>query len=217
VVAFLLYNENVFKNRVQAGQFLAEKLKHLKGEDLVVLAIPRGGVMVGAEIAKVLNCPLDIIVTKKIGAPGNPELAVGAMGSDGSIVWDKSLLARLSLSISDLAPQVQSAKLKVKSYSAKFKVKEKNLKNKTVILTDDGIATGATVEAAIQVIKNQEPKRLIVAMPVAPPDSIKRLKKIVDEVVCLSTPALFWAVGQFYQEFEQVEDKEVIKMLRLLD
>jgi len=217
VVAFLLYNENVFKNRVQAGQLLAEKLKYLKGEDVIVLAIPRGGVMVGAEIAKVLNCPLDIIVTKKIGAPGNPELAVGAMGSDGSIVWDKSLLARLSLSISDLAPQVQSAKLKVKSYSAKFKVKEKNLKNKTVILTDDGIATGATVEAAIQVIKNQEPKRLIVAMPVAPPDSIKRLKKIVDEVVCLSTPALFWAVGQFYQEFEQVEDKEVIKMLRLLD
>ncbi|MBL7159907.1 phosphoribosyltransferase [Candidatus Microgenomates bacterium] len=218
----------MFQNRSHAGQLLGEKLEHFKGEDVIVLAIPRGGVVVGAEIAKVLDCPLDIIVTKKIGAPGNPELAVGAMGSGGEVIWDENLLSRLSLSKSDLTSQIKNAKLKMQSYvgikaeharlkhrhSSKFKVKEKNLKNKTVILTDDGIATGATVEVAIKVIKAQKPKKLIVAMPVAPPETVKKLKPLVDEFICLATPAIFWAVGQFYQEFEQVEDEEVIKILR---
>ena len=203
----------MFKSRAQAGQLLTEKLKHFKGRDIIVLAIPRGGVVIGAEIAKVLDCPLDIIVTKKIGAPGNPELAVGAMNSGGEVVWDDNLLSRLSLSKSNLVSQVKRAKLKVQIYKRKFKIKEKNLKNKTVILTDDGIATGATAEAAIKVIKAQKPKKLILAVPVTPSDTIKKLESLVDEFICLSSPAIFWAVGQFYQEFEQVEDNQVIRIL----
>ena len=203
----------MFQNRTQAGRLLAEELKHLKSKNIVVLAIPRGGVVVGAEIAKALNSPLDIIVTKKIGVPGNPELAIGAMGPEGVVVWDKGLLNRLSLSTSDLAPQVKSAKLKVQSYSSKFKIKEKNLSGKTVILTDDGIATGATTQAALEYIKTKQPKKLILAIPVAPPETVKKLKSQVDEFICLLTPALFWAVGQFYQEFDQVEDNEVVRIL----
>jgi len=215
VVAFLVYNENVFQNRVQAGKLLSEKLKHLKGEDVVVLAIPRGGVVVGAEIAKSLSCPLDIIVTKKIGAPGNPELAIGAVGRGGVRVIDWGLARRTGA-------DEEYVNQKTKQLNNEITMKEKRLRDerkpleiegKIVILTDDGIATGATAEAAIKVIQSQTPKKLIVAMPVAPPESVKKLKSLVDEVICLSTPALFWAVGQFYQGFEQVGDEEVIRIL----
>ena len=203
----------MFRNRKEAGRLLSEQLEYLRGEDIIVLAIPRGGVVIGAEIAKALNCPLDTIVTKKIGAPGNPELAIGAMGPEGEIIWDDNLLSRLSLSKSALAPQIKSAKLKIKSYNLKLKVKKTDLKDKVVILTDDGIATGATTQAAIEHIKTKQPKKLILAIPVAPSDSIRKLKPLVDELLCLSTPAIFWAVGQFYQEFDQVEDNEVIRIL----
>lgn len=210
---------NLFQNRTEAGQLLAEKLKHLKGEDVVVLAIPRGGVVVGAEIAKALSCPLDIIVTKKIGAPGNPELAIGAVGPWGVRVVDRALATRTGA-------DEEYVDQKTKQLNNEITMKEKRLrgerkpfeiKGKIVILTDDGIATGATAEAAIEVIKIQEPKKLVVAIPVAPPESVKKLKSLVDEVICISTPALFWAVGQFYQEFEQVEDEEVVQLLASRD
>lgn len=195
---------------------MAGKLKHLKGENVVVLAIPRGGVVVGVEIAKSLSCPLDITVTKKIGAPGNPELAIGAVGRGGVRVIDESLVRKVGADKEYIDQEIEKLEIEILEKEKRLRGKRKALKikGKTVILTDDGIATGATAEAAIKVIQHQEPKKLIVAMPVAPSESVKKLKPLVDEFICLSTPALFWAVGQFYQEFEQVTDEEVIKILR---
>lgn len=204
----------MFKDRIQAGQLLAKRLKHLKGKDVVVLAIPRGGVVVGAEIAKVLGCPLDIIVTKKIGAPGNPELAIGAVGKGAKVVdWD--LAKKVGADEEYIEREIEKLTQEVIEKEKRLRGERRALeiKGKIVVLTDDGIATGATVEAAIKVIKDKEPKKLIVAIPLAPPEAIKKLKSLVDEVIFLSTPAFFWAVGQFYQDFEPVSDGEVIKKL----
>jgi len=206
----------LFQNRVQAGQKLAQQLKKFAEEDIIILSIPRGGVIVGAEIAKVLSCPLDIIVTKKIGAPGNPELAIGAVGPGGVKVIDDSLVRQtradekyINEKTEQLNGQITEKEKRLRSGKRPLEIK-----NKTVILTDDGIATGATVEAAIESIKTKQPRKLILAIPVAPADSIKKFKPMVDEIICLLTPALFWAVGQFYQEFEQVEDEEVKRNIR---
>jgi len=215
-MAFLLYNKNVFQNRTQAGRLLAEKLKHLKGEETIVLVIPRGGVVVGAEIAKALSCPLDIIVTKKIGAPGNPELAIGAVGPEMIKVIDESLARRTGADEEYIEREIKKLSNEVIKKEKRLRSEKKPLEisGKTVILTDDGIATGATTQAALEYIKTKQPKKLILAIPVAPLESVEKLKPLVDEFIYLSTPALFWAVGQFYQEFEQVEDEEVIKILR---
>lgn len=206
----------MFQNRTQAGRLLSEKLKHLKDEDVIVLSIPRGGVVVGAEIAKSLGCPLDIIVTKKIGAPGNPELAIGAVGPGGIKVIDEGLARRTGGGEEYLNREIEKLRNEVIKKGERLRGKRQPLeiKGKTVILTDDGIATGATVEAAIQVVQAQKPKKIVVAIPVAPPEVVKKLKSQVDELICLQTPALFWAVGQFYQEFEQTSDEEVVEMLR---
>lgn len=211
----------MFKNREEAGRKLAEKLKHLKGENIVVLAIPRGGVVIGKILAQTLACPLDVMVVRKIGAPGNPELAVGALGPDGVVVWNEDLLLQLGLTPEQLAPQIKNEKLKMKNYLEKFAPqineasnKKLSLKDKIVILTDDGIATGATTEAAIAWIKTQNPDKIVLAVPVAPPETVEKFKNLVDELIVLETPAFFGAVGQFYEEFPQVEDEEVVELLK---
>ena len=227
----------IFQNRQEAGRLLGEKLK--KGVKTclpagrrgkrVVLGIPRGGVVVAAEVAKILEAPLNVLIVKKIGAPGNPELAVGAMGIDGTVVWNQELLASLRLTPNVLSEQVQSAKLKVQSYSQKFsceagsgsagKAKKQDFKDKTIIVVDDGIATGATAEAAllylgaeVQGHKGAKAK-IILATPVIAADTVGKLEHLCDQLVYLDAPQDFWAVGQFYREFPQVEDKKVIKIL----
>lgn len=204
----------MFKDREEAARLLAEKLKHLKGENIVVLAIPRGGVVVGKILAQTLACPLEVMVVRKIGAPGNPELAVGALGPDGVVVWNEDLLFQLRLTPEQFKLVIRNLKLEIRDRQEKFKTKNFTLKDKTVILTDDGIATGATTEAAITWIKTQNPGKIVLAVPVAPPETVEKFKNLVDELIILETPAFFSAVGQFYQEFSQVEDEEVKELLK---
>jgi putative phosphoribosyl transferase len=175
----------------------------------------RGGVVVGKELAKALDCSLDVLVTKKIGAPGNPELAIGAIGPDGTVVLNQDLVPKTGADKEYISKQQKAISEEVKRKMKAFRKGKRrlNLKGKAVILTDDGIATGATVEASIKWIKTQKPKKVILAVPVAAPDSLAKLAPLVDEVVCLDQPYFFAAVGQFYQSFPQTTDEEVIEML----
>lgn len=203
-----------FESRWQAGRLLAEKLKKY-GKNCTVLAIPRGGVVLGAEIAKELSCPLDVIITRKLGAPGNPELAIGATTSNGGIVLDRDLIDKLGVNQHYIhlehKEQLAEARRRRKLYS---QGKQSEIAKKTVILVDDGIATGATIEASIHAVREEKPSKVIIAVPVAPPHTVNRLKTIVDDFVALSTPEHFWAIGEFYDDFPQVTDEEVVKILR---
>ncbi len=203
-----------FESRSEAGQLLAKKLKKY-AKDSVVFAIPRGGVVVGAEIAKELTCPLDVIIVRKIGAPGNPELAIGATTSNGDIVLDRDLIDNLGVTQKYIHDehkiQLTEARRRKKLYTTGEKAA---LAGKKVILVDDGIATGATIEAAIHSIRESKPQRIILAAPVAPARLTEKLKNIVEDVVVLASPESFWAIGEFYSSFPQVSDEEVIKLLK---
>jgi predicted phosphoribosyltransferase len=155
-----------------------------------------------------------VLVVKKIGASGNPELAVGALGPDEIAVWNWGILGSLGLKEKEMQLEIRNLQLEIRERRRKFGSKGMNLKDKTVILSDDGIATGATMEAAIAWIKKQNPASLVLAVPVAPPDIMEKFKNLVDEVVVLETPAFFGAVGQFYEEFPQVSDEEVTTILK---
>ena len=204
----------VFESREEAGTLLADQLKKY-GKDCVVLAIPRGGVVVGAQIARALSCPLEVIITRKLSAPNNPELAIGATTSKGGVVLDQELIKRLEVTKgyirSELSRQQKEARRREKVY---LKGETINITDKTVILVDDGIATGATVETAIQAVKEKLPAKVVLAVPVAPPHTVERLKNEVDELVVLSTPEHFWAIGEFYEHFPQISDGEVVKILQ---
>jgi len=214
----------VFQNRIEAGKLLGEKIlrnldiKKLR-EKLIVLAIPRGGVVVGRQLADFLGCPLDVIVTKKIPAPGTPELAVGAVGPAswrGEPVIDEELAARVGADENYIKSQISNLKSQICEGEKAFRQGKPplDLKNKIVILTDDGVATGATMAAAVEVVRQQNPKKIIVAVPVIAKDSLEKIAALADEVVYLQAPELFFAVGQFYREFEQVSEEIVIKYLK---
>lgn len=207
----------VFKNRVEAGQKLAESLKEYKNKkDTIILAIPRGGVVVGFEMAKILNLPLDIVVTKKIGAPQNSEFAVGAIGMDGEVITDKKILASHGISQEYIKTEAERLKELINQKLRDLREDKPlpDLKNKIVILTDDGLATGRTMAVAIDWVKKQKPAKIVLAVPVAPPDTIEGLRPKVDELICLHTPEWFGAVGAFYQDFEQTTDEEAKVLLR---
>lgn len=195
---------------------LGNALAFLKGrKDVVVLAIPRGGVPVGREVAAVIDAPLDIVITRKMGAPGNPELAVGAVTEEGEMILDDELVRTLSVSSDYLkreaARQVEEIRARKKKYRDGRPYP--SLKGKTVVIVDDGIATGSTIRAAAESVKKRGAATIIIAAPVAPPETVSELSKVVDRVVCLSTPDYFEAIGEFYQEFEQVEDDVVKEIL----
>ncbi len=207
----------IFKNRQEAGKKLAEKLKDFQdSQDLIVLAIPRGGLVIGKQLSLVLNCPLDILVTKKIGAPNNPELAIGAVGIIGEPVINEELTSRLGVGKGYLEKEITNRKAEVERRVREYRGNRSiiELKDKTIIITDDGVATGATMMAAIEIVRQQGPKKIIVAIPVISRDSMLKLEEQADEVVYLEAPLMFFAVGQFYQEFDQVSDKEVKELLR---
>jgi putative phosphoribosyl transferase len=202
-----------FEDRQEAGKQLAKSLKKY-GKNSVCLAIPRGGVVVGVEVAKALKCSLDLIIIRKLGAPGNPELAIGATTSKGGLVVDRDLIESLGVNQHYLhaehLKQLAEARRREKLY---IKGKSPEIIGKTAILVDDGIATGATIEAAINAIKEELPEKIVVATPVAPPSTVERLKKLVDDVVVVSTPEPFFAIGEFFVDFPQVSDEEVIRNL----
>lgn len=203
----------IFKDRVSAGKLLAKRLKDTKAD--LVLGIPRGGVVVAAGIAKVLKLPLDIIVTRKIGAPIQSELALGAVDPDGETVWEKKLLNDLRLKINDLGEIIQNEWKELKRREDLYRGEKPPLKpeGKIVILVDDGIATGSTTLAATAYLKRHKAKKIILAVPVASREAAERLTREIDEAVILETPDYFQAVGQFYQSFLPVSDQEVIQLL----
>jgi len=207
----------LFKDQVSAGEKLAEALKEYQNKGAVVLAIPRGGVATGHGLARVLNLPLDVIVTRKIGAPDNPELAIGAVGETKGSLWlNKKLASQLGVSEDYIKSETRIQKLEIKRRERVYRKGREplDLKNKTVILVDDGIATGATMIAAIREIRNMGTDKVVVATPVAPPETVEELKKEADEVICLQTPRLFFAVGQWYENFKQYSDEEVIELIK---
>lgn len=204
-----------FKDRREAGRKLAETLEEYKNsKDAILLALPRGGVVVADEIAKELNLPLDIVVPRKIGSPQNPEYAIGAITETGEGVWNKGEIEDIDKEWleKEIEKEKDEAKRRLKIYRGGKPPLA--LKNKIVILIDDGIATGLTLLAAIKSVKKQNPLKIIVAAPVGASDSVQIIKKEVDEVVCLYTPTFFGAVGSFYEEFGQTSDEEVINILQ---
>lgn len=208
----------MFQDRTDAGRRLAARLRDYTGQDAVLLAIPRGGVAVAAEVAAVMGAPLDLIIPRKIGAPENEELAIGAVAGLGEIVINESLIDSLQISDDYLkkeaARQLKEIERRRRLYLGDRP--EKVITNKTAIIVDDGLATGSTARAAILAVKSKRPKKIVLAVPVAPREAIELLKKEVDELICLKTPELFYAVGQFYERFDQVSDGEVVDILSRL-
>ncbi len=203
-----------FRDRVDAGRRLAGHLRHLSAEDPVVVGLPRGGVPVAAEIAAELDAPLDIVLVRKIGAPHREELAVGAIGEDGVTVRNEAVLAELGLTWAGLGAQVERERSEIERRAVTLRPGPRpSLRDRTVILVDDGIATGATVVAAIRVTRRLGARRIVLAVPVAPADTVARLREIADEVVCGMAPRRFLAVGQWYEDFRQVSDDEVRELL----
>lgn len=206
----------IFKDRKSAGKLLARHLKQYKGQkNIMVLGIPRGGVVVAAEVAESLKLPLDIIVTRKIGHPNQPELAVGAVDEDGEVVDS----AREFGEISELMEIVKKEVAEIKRREAVYRQGKKplDIAGKTIILVDDGIATGSTTLAAINYLKKHQAKKIILAVPVASQEAVEKVIKQlgeVGEVIVLETPQYFQAVGQFYYQFEPVEDEEVVQLLK---
>ena len=189
-------------------------------DDCVVLGIPRGGVVIGREVSKILDCPLDVIVVKKLEAPNQSELAIGAVGeTEGSKFIDDRLVQDLGVSIQYLEEEIKRKKKEIKRREELYRQGKSplDLKDKIVIIVDDGAATGATVIASCREIWNNEPKKVIIALPVLARDTLKKLEKEADEVIFLEAPRMFFAVGQFYEEFPQTSDEEVISLLRSPD
>ncbi|HLN44692.1 MAG: phosphoribosyltransferase [Chloroflexota bacterium] len=205
----------VLKNRVEAGKQLARTLK-TAAKNAIVLAVPRGGVIVGYEVSTALGIPLDIIVTKKIGAPDNPELAVGAVAEDGTHILDEDVLRQVYAPTDYITAEVERQRQEIQRRLMRYRgnIPYPDLRNREVIIVDDGVATGSTLKAAIRLVRNKGARKIIVAVPVGPPDTIRELKKLADQVVALLTPEPFFAIGQFYADFDQTSDEEVIDLLK---
>lgn len=208
-----------FRDRREAGQRLAEALRDLKPEAqagrLVVLGIPRGGVVVAYEVAYALQAPLDVVLAHKLGAPGNPELAIGAIAEDGTLWIDTLAVAELEVPPAYIEEEIRRQREELRRRSAIFRGARPPLpvEGRTVVVVDDGIATGATMRVSLRSLRNRGASWLIVAAPVAPPEMLPRIEAEADAVVVLYTPALFWAVGAFYEQFEQVSDEQVVALL----
>ena len=205
-----------FTDRIDAGKKLALELKDFSGKKGIVLAIPRGGVVVGYMIAKTLNLPLDLIIPRKIGAPDNPELAIGAVAEDGTVILDEKLISYIGASQEYVKAETERQKREIERRLKLYRqdVSYPSLMGLDVIVVDDGIATGSTMKAALASVKNRGAVSVTVAVPVGPPSTIEELNKIADRVVCPYTPEFFQAIGQFYADFSQTTDKEVIELLK---
>ena len=206
---------SLLRDRVDAGKQLAKALR-TAGKDAIVLAVPRGGVVVGFEVAKALDIPLDIIVTKKIGAPDNPELAIGAVAEDGTFILDDDIVRQVFVPKGYVEDEVKRMREEIQRRLVRYRgsVPYPNLKNREIIVVDDGVATGSTLKAALRLLRGKGARSVTVAVPVGPPDTIRELEKLADRVVCLHAPALFYAIGQFYEDFSQTSDEEVTELLR---
>ncbi|SEP87165.1 phosphoribosyltransferase [Streptomyces radiopugnans] len=209
-----------FHDRTQAGRMLAEPLRDLQraGEirDPLVLALPRGGVPVGEEVARALHAPLDVLVARKIGAPFNPEFGIGAVAGEGPPLLDEQSLRMLGLTAGDLAGQVERERAELRRREDLYRGGRPapRLRGRTVIVVDDGLATGVTARAALHAARVLEPESLVLAVPVSSVQAAAAMEAVADRLVCLETPPSFQGVGQWYEDFHQVGDEEVIAALR---
>jgi putative phosphoribosyl transferase len=206
----------VFRDRHHAGELLAKQLERFAEEDVIVVGLPRGGMVVAEVVARRLHAPLDFLVVEKLGAPGHAEFAIGAIGPEDQIVLNEELVERMGIPQSYINKVVGQEGVELERKEREFrKVRpEIDLTGRTVILVDDGIATGSTVEVAVKSLRRKNPKKIVLAVPVAPQEAIEKLEKLVDEVFCLVVPTPFMAVGQFYDRFDQTETDEVVAILR---
>ncbi len=215
---FDIFPRDRFADRSEAGRRLAEALQSLKDQRPVVLALPRGGVPVAYEVAKALRAPLDLVLVRKIGAPFQPELAIGAVvdGERPELVVNRDVVDEYRISEeyleSERRRQLEEIERRRQLYLAGRPNAE--VRDRTAIVIDDGIATGATMAAALRATRRADPSRLVLAVPVAPPDTLERLRPEVDEVVCLMVPDFLGAIGSFYRDFRQLDDDEVITLLQ---
>ncbi|MER5476921.1 phosphoribosyltransferase family protein [Streptomyces sp. NPDC002734] len=208
-----------FHDRREAGQELGFRLMQWASDgelfEPVVLALPRGGVPVAAEVTRALGAPLDVLVVRKIGVPGRPELGVGAVVGDDPPLFDRTSLDMLGLSEERLAPDVAREREEVRRRSLRYRGERPlpDVLRRAVILVDDGLATGVTARAALRHLRRQDPSRLILAVPVGAPQAASALRAEADDVICLRQPRDFQAVGLWYEDFEQVDDDEVVRIL----
>lgn len=205
----------MFRDRTDAGEQLAEMVASEEIEADVVLAIPRGGLPVGRAVADALDVPLDVIVSKKIGAPGNPELAIGAAASSGSLWLNDDLISQLGLDPEQVRRDGESVAEEARTKAERYRGNKPapDLDGKIVLLVDDGVATGATMISCVRLAHEAGARRIVVAVPVAPPETIQMLEAEADQVLPLQTPEYFGAVGRFYESFQQVSDEEAMALL----
>lgn len=204
-----------FRDRIDAGRLLAERLLDYAGDDPIILALPRGGVPVARQVADRLDAPLDVFLVRKLGVPGHQELAMGAIAAGGVIAVNQDVIDQLGIPrpVIDEVAARERVELDRRAASYRRGRTPPEVKDRTVILIDDGLATGATMEAAILALRTQEPSRIVVAVPVGALDTCQRLRTVADDVVCLATPEPFRAVGLWYEEFSQTTDREVVAAL----
>lgn len=204
-----------FRDRVDAGRRLAEVLEGRQLVDPVVLALPRGGVPVAFEVALALHAPLEVFVSRKVGAPGHPELGIGAVAEGGSAVFDSATLRALGVTDEDFRRRAEVEQVELERRVAYYRGARPipSLAGRDVILVDDGLATGVTAEAALRALRTHGPRRLLLAAPACAPETMKRLESVADEVVCVLCPPVFAAVGQWYDRFDQTPDDDVVDLL----
>ena len=209
-------SDEAFHDRKEAGRLLGSSLRSLKGAQTIVLGIPRGGVVVAKEVSGLLDAPLDIVLSRKLGAPGNPELAIGAISEAGKIFLDESIVAHSGADKEYIDKEAKNQLSEIKRRTEIFRkaLPKIPLERKTVIIVDDGLATGATMQASLWAARQEKPSKLIAAVPVASSEAIDRIADYCDEVICLRLPKFFGAVSQFYLKFAQTTDEEVIRVLK---
>lgn len=212
----LSHSDELFRDRREAGQLLAKELIDLKGQDAVVLGIPRGGVVIGRELARGLDAELDIVLSRKLRTPGQPELAMGSVSEDGRVFLNDMVVVSFGITQAEIEREKADQMTEMARRNTLFRNARPRvpLAGRIVIVTDDGVATGATTQAAFWSVRQEKPQKLIAAIPVGSGETIRRLAEDVDEMVCLQTPPYFAAVGQFYERFEQVTDEEVLEILK---
>ena len=205
----------LFRDRKDAGRRLAERLARYRGEDSVVLALPRGGVPVGYEVARALKVPLDVFIVRKLGAPNQPELGIGAVAQDGSRVLNERIVEEIGVSEEYIERVAAEETIEAERRFKLFRRErpEPEVRERTAILVDDGIATGVTTRAAIEALRRRDPRRLVLAVPVCTTHTAESLRREVDELICLEAPSNLMAIGLWYRYFEQTSDEEVIDLL----
>jgi putative phosphoribosyl transferase len=209
----------MFTDRRDAGRQLAEKLKHYENrKEVLILALPRGGAVPGFEIARAIGAPLDVLIVRKIGFPYQEELAIGAVSETGAVVLNQRIISDGGVTNKYIEDEISAQKKEIdrtiRLYRGGRRLRFEEVEGQTIILVDDGVATGATMKAAIATLKEEKAKRLIVAVPVSPVETADELRAMADEFVCLHTPSDFMAVGNYYRDFTQVSDEEVAEILK---